>query len=250
LLLKTFFWVMVGPFWLAWKLLVLIWQFILKPRIERSNRESAVQQTSREQEDTKQKSRDEARAKQLEALKAAVPSGPPERMRATIQINEYKQVRMERQRIPRLIGEDNYVYVEVGEDFRFSVDMILEMSETERAIINEHELYDIELEQTPAYTAEQLRAFEAQYNDEIEATKDPVLKEVTKQTTQLTLAGLKGESIKTRVGDLLVVPFSCAFDSPHEAKTYAEKLKTKFLPEIRKLLDSYTAHKRSETLEF
>jgi hypothetical protein len=153
--IKAIFWMMVGPFWLGWKLLVLIWQYILKPRIERSNRESAVEQTSRELQGAKQKSRDEARAKQLEALKATVPSGPPERMRATIQINEYKQARMESQRVPRLIGEDSYVYVEVGEDFRFSVDMILEISETERAIIKEHELYDIELENTPLFTAEE-----------------------------------------------------------------------------------------------
>jgi hypothetical protein len=248
LFFKAIFWIMVAPFWLGWKLLVLIWEFILKPRIERYNREDAVRQASRERQGTKQKSRDETCVKQPQALKAAVPSGPPERMRATIQINEEKQARMGYRRIPRLIGEDNFISVQVGEDLRYSVDMILEMSETERAIIKEHELYDIELEETPLYTAEELRAFEEQYNNQTEATKGILLKEIRKQTSPLAM--MKEEKLKTRVGDLLVVPFSRSFDSRHEAKTYADKLKTKFLPEIRKLLDDYAVHKRTEILEF
>ena len=104
----------------------------------------------------KQKARDEARAKQLAALKAAVPPGPTERMRATIQLNEYKKPRHERKRIYRLIGEHNYIYHEVGEDTCFSVDMILEMSETERATIKQHELNDIVLEETATYTEEEI----------------------------------------------------------------------------------------------
>jgi hypothetical protein len=246
--LKAIFWMMVAPLWIAWKLLALIWEFILEPLMERYREKSADKHLLAFKE--QQKPRDEARAKQLEALRAAVPAGPPERMRATIQVNEYKQARLERQRISRLIGEDTYVSVEVGEDFCFSVDMILEMSETERAIIKQHNLHDIELEETPAFTAEALSDIEARYADEVEAIKNLTRKAVTKQITQESLARLKNKRVKTCVGDLLVSPFSRSFESPHEAKKYADKLKTEFLPEIRKLLDGYTAHKQSETLEF
>jgi hypothetical protein len=249
-LLKLFFWILFAPIWLAWKLLALIWQFFVKPSIERHNWNAAADQQGAEQQNPKQKARDEARAKQLTALKAAVPPGPTERMRATIQLNEYKKPRHERKRIYRLIGEHNYIYHEVGEDTCFSVDMILEMSETERATIKQHELNDIVLEETATYTEEEILKTKLECDEEERATKDLILKQITANVNELRVAGMKEHRTKTRVGDLLVAPFSRSFDSPHKAKEYADKLKTKFLPEIRKLLDSYGTHKQTETLEF
>ena len=250
---KAIFWMMVAPFWLAWKLLALIWEFVAKPLIERGHEKSAAnqqQQIFQEEHAPKQKVRDEARVKQLEALKAAVPPGPTERMRATIQINDYKKPRMEQQRISRLIGDDNFVYVEVGEDTCFSVDMILEMTETERAIIKQHELDDIVLEEVATFTELEIIDARSRLRQELEGTKDPLRIEIRADVGEQVIAGMQKERTKTRVGDLLVSPFSRSFESPHQAKEYADKLKKKFLPEIRKLLDSYGVQKQTETLEF
>ncbi len=250
---KAIFWMLVAPFWLAWKLVALIWEFLAKPAIERGHEKSAAGHQERvlqEQHAPKQKARDELRAKQIEALKAAVPPGPPERMRATIQINEYKKARMEQQRIARLIGEDNFVYVEVGEDTLFSVDMILDMTETERAIIKQHELDDIVLEESATYTELEIIEAKSRFQDEVKGTKDPLRMEIRADIGKQVITDMQHERTKTRVGDLVVAPFSRSFDRPHKAKEYADRPKTKLLPEVRKLLDSYSAHKQIETLEF
>lgn len=198
----------------------------------------------------KDHARKKVRDRQLAALRAAVPPNPPERMRATIQLNEYKVPRIEERRVPRFGSEDDFTYVEVGEDFKFSVDMILEMSETERALIRQHELDDIVLEDVPKYTADELAALARQDDQRVRATKDMILEQVQKNVNELSTEHRKSERRITRVGDLLVAPFTREFDSPHQAKQHAETLKTKFLPEVRKLLDGHTGHKQSETLEF
>jgi len=88
------------------------------------------------------------------------------------------------------------------------------MSETERAIIKQHEPDDIVLEETPAYTEHQLWETKSRYDEEVEGTKDLLGKKVREQVNVLDL--MKSERRKTRVGDLLVSPFSRAFDSPDE----------------------------------
>jgi hypothetical protein len=128
--------------------------------------------------------------------------------------------------------------------------MILEMSETERATIKEHQLNDILLEETPVYTEKQLLKTQAEFDEEVRATKDLILQQITADANKFRLARMKEDRTKTRIGDLLVSPFSRSSDTPHKAKEYADKLKTKFLPEIRKLLDTYSGHKQTETLEF
>jgi hypothetical protein len=250
LFFKFIFYALIAPFWLAWKVISLSWEFIVKPSIERSHEKSAVKQQEQQQETPKQKARDEARAKQLDALKAAVPPGPPERMRATIQINEYKKARMEQQRISHLVGEHSFVYAEVGEDTCFSVDMILEMTETERAIIKQHELDDIVLDESATYSDMDIIEAKRRQHDELKGTKDPLLVQIKADVGKEVISDMQKDRTKTRVGDLIVAPFSRPFDSPHKAKEYADKLKTKFLPEVRKLLDGYSAHKQTETLEF
>jgi hypothetical protein len=200
--------------------------------------------------EAQKQAREQTRQNQLAALRAAVPSAPPERMRATIQTNQLKVARIERRRVPHLLGEDAFTYVETGEDFKFSVDMILEMSEAERALIKEHELDDMVLEDEPLYTEAELANLRRQDEQEVSATKGLVLEQIKKQVNEMSQTSRKEQRHITRVGDLLVSPFSRLCDSPHEAKEYADKLKTKFLPEVRKLLDGYSGHKQTETLEF
>ena len=147
--IKLIFYLFIAPFWLAWKLLVLLWEFIIKPLNQARADHSAktYQQQHATQLQDKQRARDDARAQQIAALQAAVPQAPPERMRATIQFNEIKVPRMETQRVPRLLAEDSWVQVEVGENTRYTVDMMLQTSERESGIIQQYHLEDIILEE-------------------------------------------------------------------------------------------------------
>jgi hypothetical protein len=246
------FWCLVGPFWIAWKILVLLWQFVVKPlnqsHADRSARKYQQQRAAQLQD--KQRARDDARAQQIAALQAAVPQAPPERMRATIHFNEIKVPKMEAQRLPRLLAEDAWVQVEVGERTRYSVDMILQTSERERGIIQEFQLEDIILEDTAAFTERELRRTQLQMYDDVEGTKDILLKEVKKVINKDAVALMKETRNQTRVGDYLVCPFERVFDSPHEAKQYADKLKKQMLPSIKDLLNSYHHQQASETIEF
>jgi len=246
------FWIVVGPFWLVWHAVRLSWQLIAVPLIEHGHDRAASAETDRQADvaEPARQTRQDERARQLDELKAAVPITPLERMRATIQLHEFKRPRLERVRITHIIGEDSFVYQERGEDTKFSVDMVLELTETERAIIKQYELDDIVLETLPAHTEAYLAEMRAMYDSEIDATRDMSVKEVRRLTMDQTLAQLKAERNITRVGDLLVSPYSRVTDSPHEAKQYADKLKTQFLPAVRKLIDSHGSAKQSETLEF
>jgi hypothetical protein len=231
------FWLLVGPFWIAWKLLVLVWQFIFKPLNQSLADANAKKFENRDaaQKAERQKARDDARAKQLDALRAAAPQSPPERMRATIHMNEFKIAKTEAQQVHRLIAEDSWISVEVGEDTRYAVDMLLEMSETERGIIQEHQLEDLVIEDNPAFTERDLIRSNIASDKQRDATKDILLKEVQKLSQKSGIEMMKQERVTTRLGDYLVSPFTKTFLTPHEAKQYADKLKTKILPTLRRI---------------
>lgn len=177
---------------------------------------------------------DDEREAQLKALAAAVPSTPLSSMRATVQTNTYK----------------------VARAFIYSVDMILELTETERAIIKEHELDDIVLEDVSLYSKEDLQRKESDIAKHHQAfedafTSDKMVREkLAEQMDTNTLAMMKTARLKTTVGQLLASPYSRVFNSPHEANDYAQALKTKFLPEMKKIIDKHGAHKQTETLQF
>jgi len=84
---------MIAPFWIAWKIAKLLWVFAVKPGLEVRNERAAAktQQQLAQQTSDEEKARQALRERQLAGLKAAVPAGPPERMRATIQLNQYKK---------------------------------------------------------------------------------------------------------------------------------------------------------------
>lgn len=250
--IKLIFYAFIAPFWLTWHAIRLTWKYIAVPLIEREHERTASANVERQAAATEpaRRARQDARTRQLEDLKAAVPLAPLERMRATIQLHEFKQPRVERVRTRRLIGEDTFTIAERGEDFKFAVDMILELTETERAIIKQYELDDVVLEDRPAFTEDQLVDIRVRDNEELKATKDLLLKEIKRQVMDQSQAMSKMERDKMRVGDLLVSPYSRVFDSPHDSKEFADKLKTKYLPAIRKLIDGHGIAKQSETLEF
>jgi hypothetical protein len=201
-------------------------------------------------ENEKENARRLAREKQLTALRSAVPPGPPERMRATIQINELRLPQFKQERVRHLIGEDSFVHVETGELTNYAVDMILQMTEMERAMIKQHQLDDIVLEDVPLFTEDELAGARIDDRARVDAAKDPLHKALEKQMVEMADEMKKHERRKTRIGDLLVSPFSRIFDAPHDANEYARKLKTEFLPKTRQLLDRYREYKQTETIEF
>jgi hypothetical protein len=251
-IIKLVFYLFIAPFWLAWKVLVLLWQFVIKPANQALADRSAAkhQQSKTAQLEDKQKAREAARAEQFAALRAAAPQAPPQRMRATIHINEIKEPITLQQRVTRLLAEDSWITVEIGEQTRHAVDMLLEMSETERGIIQQHQLENIIIEDTPAFTQRQIIQAEIQQDDDTAATKDLLLKEVKKVVNKDAVEKMKATRIQTRVGDYLVSPFTRVFDTPHEAKQYADQLKTKLLPSIKDLIESYREHMAQQTVEF
>ena len=251
-LIVLFLKVCFAPFWLAWHAVRLSWQHLVKPIFAHFERKGADQYQAQqlEAQSEKEKIRDEARAKQLAALNAAVPPGIPEKMRATIQLHEIKVARVEQQRKRHAFGEDAWPYVEVGEDTKHTVDMILQLSETERAIIGEHQLQHLVIEDAPLFNEDQLRKIRLQDQAEIAAIKDPVAKIISEQSREMGHDQLKKDRKQTFLGDYLVSPFTRMFDTPPEAKSYADKLKTKILPQIKQHIDAYRDHKQSETIEF
>jgi hypothetical protein len=242
---KLSYYMLVAPVKLLWKSGVV-------PAVEHAHERSADAESDRRSAamEPARQAREADRARQIAALKAAVPTAPLERMRATIQINGVKRPVFDHVRTHHLIGEDTVRWEETGEEIKFAVDLILELTETERAIIKQYGLDGIALDDRPAWSEQQLAQMRAEDDEEVEATKAPLLKEVSRQSRELARAMAKREREKTFVTNLLASPFTRIFDTPHEAKQYADKLKTQLLPALRKLIDDHAASKQSETLEF
>lgn len=184
------------------------------------------------------------RDQQLETLNSAVPATPPQRMRATIQVNQYTVPRYDARKV---LGK--YVDIEAGDSNRYSVDMILELTEAERGLIKEYQLADIVLEKHLRYDEEDLARLAQIYEHMVEGSDD-YTKDFFREDTQKSINEARTETIYVRIVDLLAHPFSREFKTAHQAKLYADSLKTKVLPELRKLLDSYADHKPTDTIEF
>lgn len=177
------FWFFAAPFWLAWKIIKLVWEYIAKPlnqKLADDLAEKRAEELNRQCQD-KEAERQKVRSEQIAALRAAAPQSPPERMRATIHVNEVKIPRLQRKQVKHLVAEHSWITVEVGEDARWAVDMLLEMSETERGVVRQYQLEDVTIEDAPTFDKDALRKARVQESEEVSATKDMLLKEVKRQ---------------------------------------------------------------------
>lgn len=247
---KLVFYTFIAPFWLAWKLAVLAWQFIFKP-LNQSVSDKRADAKQKELDDASQAARDAraaARQTQLDALQAAVPKSLPESLRATIQINPVIVVDREQRRIPRLVADDSLVFVDVGEHTEYAVDMILELSEAERAVIKQYSLHDYLLEDQPLYSPEQLADIERQHNEYGATFKSPGVAEIWDEQNQEIMNLHKAARLQTKFGDYLVSPFTRMFKTRLDANQYADKLKTKLLPQIKSIIDAHRADQGPQTI--
>lgn len=194
--------------------------------------------------------RKQVRAKQLADLAAAAPQGPADRMRATIHLNEYKVPWHEPKKVHHLLGKPSYDYMEVEEHTRYSVDMILQLSETDRAIIRQHRLEEVILDEEPLYTELQTAKSAVENADAIEREDDLLMREILKDGAQRSKEEHRTAKRVTKVGDLLLFRYTREFERPFTAKEYSDKLKTSLLPKLKQLIDRYRNHKQAETLEF
>jgi hypothetical protein len=249
--IKLVFYMFIAPFWLAWKISVLAWNFVFKP---------LNQSISDKRADTKQKQLDEAaqtahdarnaaRQQQLDALQAAAPKSLPESLRATIQINSVTVADREQRRIPRVFADDSIVYVEGEERTEYAVDMILELPEAQRAIIKQYNLHEYVIEDEPRYSSDQLAQIEQQHDGRAAAFKNPNVAEIFNDQTREIMNMHKAARLQTKLGDYLVSPCTKLFKNRVEANQYAEKLKTKILPQIKTILEANTAGESPQTIQ-
>lgn len=247
---KLVFYLFIAPFWLAWKASVLAWHFIFKP-LNQSIADKKADSKQQALDDANQAARDArhaTRQKQLDDLRASVPNSLPESLRATIQINPVVVVEREQRRIPRTFADDSILYVDGPERTKYAVDMILELSEAERAIIKEHSLQDYLLEDEPLYSPEELELRKQHHDGYAAAFKDPNVEELWNRHTEEMVALEKAARRQTKLGDYLVSPCSRFFENRIEANQYAEKLKTKTLPQIKSIIAAYMADLGPQTI--
>jgi hypothetical protein len=192
--------------------------------------------------------RQHSRQKQLDALRAAVPKTLPESLRATIQINAIVVAEREQRCIPRTFVDDSIIYVEGPERTKYAVDMILELSETERAVIKEHNLHEYLLEDEPLYSAEQLARIKREQDGYAAAFKNPSVAELWDKHTQVIIDTDRAARFQTKLGDYLVAPYTRVFENRVEANQYSEKLKTKLLPQIKSILEVHQTDLGPQTI--
>jgi hypothetical protein len=194
---------------------------------------------------------EEERAVQLRILRDAVPHAPPQRMRATIHYNTFKTPVFETRYF-----EGQSAQEQTGAETRYSVDMILELSEEERGIVVQNDLHTIVLDDKPLYSKddlEKIRRAEVERAESMGGNSelDLIAKEITKQSAGVAAAMAEVHREQTLVGDFLVAPFTKTFDRAHDAKKYGDELTSKILPDIRKLIEGYRGHSdRPATMEF
>jgi hypothetical protein len=116
------------------------------------------------------------------------------------------------------------------------------LTEQERAAIQQNQLGGIVIESTPMFSEEELEESAHELESHLK-TIDPIL------DTDGFVDGLRRDNRKhidqrrqmnheTKLAQYLDPLFKRPFETPYEANEYADKLKTKILPEIKKIIAS------------
>jgi len=249
LVLKTMFYILFSPFILFYYICKYFYRWVVRPAIERSHQKRAEVLVER---DLMLNSESESLVRniQLKQLTDSLPKDLPQRMRAVFAVNKIEVREPQQKRIKHLIGEDTFVTDYSQKATKYAADMILQLTETERAIIRQHSLDDVVLEDEAAFSQADLVRIRSEAQERSSSIKDDLLREVTKTVDADVNDMLRHERRKTRVGDLLVSPFSRDFETYHEAHDYLDILKTKHLPQIRQLIDRYRNLQQNQTIEF
>lgn len=128
-----------------------------------------------------------------------------------------------------------------------AVEIYLSISETERAVMIENRLDLFVFEERPKFTPEQVKRHKTGLENDIAREQHPGVKEMYRGMLSAA-SNMAGEKIQIRLLDYLEYPYKREFETPYEAKQYADHFKTDILPKIRKLLDDHQTHQQSETI--
>jgi hypothetical protein len=190
---------------------------------------------------------EDERKQQLDALKAAVPSTPPERMRATIHVNRLNVLAAVR----KLDGRGSMEHLE---NHAYAVDMILQLSEADRALILERQLEQVVMEKAPKYRNDQilniLAEFDQRYRTYDATTQNGAFQRAMMDKERRSFASYAAETRDITLADYMKAPYTRAFETMPEASDYSEKLKTELLPRVRAMLDKNIGRKAAESVEF
>jgi len=197
--------------------------------------------------DARMKPHQEARAQQLADLQASLPSTPPERMRAMIRVNPITAYTT----LPKESDHRQFEEVDIQ---HYSVDMILELSERDRATILQNHLDQVVLEKVPAYLGDEilniLAEFDKRYNSHSSTSSDGLLMRAMMDQQRRNYESYAAERKDITLADYMKAPYSRIFKTLPEANDYSDKLKTELLPKVKELLDRNVDRKATETVEF
>jgi len=192
------------------------------------------------------KPHEDARAEQLSDLQAALPPTPPERMRATIRVNPMT--------VYTTLPTRDHRGTEEVDVIRHAVDMILELSERDRATILQYQLDQVVFEKVPAYRNDQiltiLEDFDKEYNSYSSTSSSGLLSRAMMDRRRRDYKSYAAETKETILADYMKVPYTRIFETLPEANDYSDKLKTELLPKVKDLLDRNVDRKSTQTVEF
>lgn len=134
----------------------------------------------------------------------------------------------------------------------YTVTTVLELTEEERAIIKRYDLSQELLDDYPEFTEREVQAARQSSDSRNEnlRLKDEVARQIAQQISQDASEMMRARRIETTVSALLEVPFKRRFNHAAKAALYSQRMKTKILPDLSKLVKQFTNISPSETLEF
>jgi len=155
-------------------------------------------------------------------------------MEASIEIKEHEfdDVRFETRRT--FFGGVKTVQVPLGKKKTYIVELTINPTEEERAIILKYKLDELALETRPKFSPEQLEEMEAQQRAMFGHHSDTI-----ETIVSGAMADFRAMKEQTLLGQYFDNPYAKSFDIRQDAHTYADELEKDILPRIKNQIDYY-----------
>jgi hypothetical protein len=155
-------------------------------------------------------------------------------MEASIEITEaeYNDFRLETYKT--FFGGVKSRQVSLGKKKRYTVELTINPSEEERAIILKYKLDELAVETEAKFTPEQLQEMEAD-----QRAMHGISSEIIDTIVNGAMAELRAMKEQTLLGQYFDNPYTKSFDIRQDAHMYADKLEKEILPLIKTQIDYY-----------
>jgi len=128
-----------------------------------------------------------------------------------------------------------------------TVELYLRISQQEARLIREYGLEDIEYENGPAYSAEELQVIRDRQREEETKVADPYKRSILRLAHEEAFEKLKQMKLTVRLGDYLSdYPYTRIFRNRLGATQYADLLKRTILPAVKKELEKRKAQSQTQ----